>query len=406
MHSLKKLMARFTQKDQRDGTWWRPEALEALRVLLPVKVALITCISITVQLFPEFFNTSQWRAIVIGNTGALPTSAPDVSTMLMAWDSQHYLSIAASGYPAAGPELAFYPLWPGLIHAFSPLFGGKLLLTSLVLSNLISLLAGLCLFDLMLRRSGSKAAWATLVLSLAFPWSFFLAIPYSESLFLFLSVALFWGMERKAFFLVFCAALLLPLSRPIGIFAVAPLLWWSALQWRESHERKSLLMPFVPILGFGVYLLIMQMQQGNAFVGFGAQDNFIAKAKLVSLFDFKGFFEAFLNVEAEHSFVRSPLDRAIFLLSVLGLGVMLRRILRGDHSWVPLFLWAAPCIIIPAMTVKFMSFGRFAMVVFPLWMLLGEVMQSRPKRLVALLIVGIPGQAVFVWWHLNFTWVA
>lgn len=124
--------------------------------------------------------------------GDAPTGLPDWLRVWYWWDTPHYLHIAQQGYVATANTAisawaAFFPLYPALIRV------GSLLVPPLPAAMLISFVATLAaafgLYRLVLRDGDDRpmARRAVLALNL-FPTSFALVAPYSESLFLALSI--------------------------------------------------------------------------------------------------------------------------------------------------------------------------------------------------------------------------
>src|SRR5262249_7772355 len=103
------------------------------------------------------------------------------------FDAYFFLQIAHRGYTNQGLG-AFFPLYPVLIRLFSwPLFG-HFTLAGLLVFWLCAWGSYLCFYRLAAREFGERVArWALLFLALS-PVSFFSFAPYSESLFLLVSI--------------------------------------------------------------------------------------------------------------------------------------------------------------------------------------------------------------------------
>ena len=107
----------------------------------------------------------------------------------------------------------------------APLAGGSHLIAGLVLSNLFSLAAWVIFYQRVRRWWGASVAGWALAFLIVFPGSLFFQFLYSESLFFLLVMLLWWGLEEKRWGLAWAAALLLPLTRAVGVFAVLPIGW-------------------------------------------------------------------------------------------------------------------------------------------------------------------------------------
>ncbi len=155
---------------------WRAIALRAALLWLATRVALAIV---------------TYVAVVLGPIGAVhPHTALSFHTLLWTWqrwDSDWYLTIAQDGYWSAMPT-AFFPLYPLLVHIPIVLANGHVLVTGLLISNLAALAAFIGLALLTAGEVGFDVAPTAVRLFVAYPLAFFLAAPYSESLFVALAV--------------------------------------------------------------------------------------------------------------------------------------------------------------------------------------------------------------------------
>lgn len=151
-------------------------------------------------------------------------------------DAAYYLHLCELGYRKGEEAVAFYPLLPMLIRGTSSVFGGNYQVTGLVLSNAFSLVGWVLFYERVRRRWGKDVASWALIFLVMFPGSFFFQLLYTESLFFLLVMVLWWGLEERRRGLVWGAALLLPMTRAVGVFAVLPIAWY-AVQESELSRR-------------------------------------------------------------------------------------------------------------------------------------------------------------------------
>jgi hypothetical protein len=195
---------------------------------------------------------------------------------LTLWDGQWYLEIAQNGYrynPRRMSSVAFFPAYPMLIRAVSTATRLRPQWAALLIANAFLLAAYWLLFVYVRRRfrvggppghnvlvvGGLKdvsppeggtptggtppverlPVYVLLALGL-FPTTFFMRMAYPESMFLFLTVAAMYGIERKwPWWLVAAIAGLATATRFVGIALLAPLVGyaWGGERGAGSGEQ-------------------------------------------------------------------------------------------------------------------------------------------------------------------------
>lgn len=121
---------------------------------------------------------------------------------LVRWDSGWFKQIAVRGYDPADQLTAnFWPLYPMLIRAVMWVTSLDVAFAALVVSNLAGLLALIAVYRVYLHyRGADEARWA-LVAFVAFPFHFFQATGYPESLMVSASAVAMWmALTRHHFF--------------------------------------------------------------------------------------------------------------------------------------------------------------------------------------------------------------
>lgn len=387
----------------------RPQALsaEALwRVGVPValiKVTLLLVVYLSIELLhPSLFRKQAYRENFHWPPGARPT----VESHFKTWDGQHYLFLAEFGYKKGMPSTAFYPLWPLLVRIGALPLGGNFLLSALLLGNLFSLLGFLFLHAIVKSDHGERIADASTLLLLVFPGSLFLLFPYTESLFLFLGVLFFYFLRRENLWAAGIVAFLLPLTRAVGVFIALPFAYELFLRYRREKNRplslnlRDLGLLSLPAFGWATYFLVLYLTTGNAFEGFGAQDGYIAKRSVANLVDLKLLLTNFLDVGSLHGFLDSAIDRFWFVLLL----AVLYPIWRLDRGY---FFFCLGTGILPAMTGSFLSYTRFFLLVFPVFIVLGKLLANEKARGLkwASLALLFTLQLLFLLRHSNNFWV-
>ncbi|MEZ5313430.1 MAG: hypothetical protein R2862_07105 [Thermoanaerobaculia bacterium] len=291
---------------------------------------------------------------------------PHLATRWATWDGQHYLEIAEHGYVAGRVSSAFWPLWPTAVRLVAPLTGGSYLPAALLAALLFSIL-GLVGFTTWVReREESPAASGALFALLAFPSAFYLGLPYSEALFLALAAGLLLAIDRRRLALAALAAFALTLTRPVGLF-VLPALVAALSRFRSAGASRGarLLLVASPLVGVAAYALIHLLLTGDPRGALGVRGVFVSGQSLSRLLDPIGLVTSFFRIDALHSIRGSLLDRLAFVAVVATFPALWRR----DRI---AFWYALPMALVPAMTLHYMAFTRFALAVLPAFWILGR----------------------------------
>jgi Mannosyltransferase (PIG-V) len=311
------------------------------------------------------------------------------------FDASYYLAIASHGYVAAAPNnLAFFPLYPSLIRALGFLTGSDVI-AGLVISTVSFALALVLLHRLTELELGSRAADATVLLVAFAPLSFFFTAIYTESLFLLLSVAAVLAARRERWALAGVLAALAALTRPTGILLVVPLVIMRL--GRQRRLDRQLAWALSPVAALGVYLAIL------AANGFSWLAPFRVEAfwQRVTVGPITGIASAVVTaVNSAAAIVRhgqpvfaptlggpfTPNAECVLLLLVLVIAVVclvacFRRLPLeyGAYGAAVLLM----CVSSPAVGQPLVSFDRYVLTIFPLWMAAGAWIATRRLQRVA-----------------------
>jgi mannosyltransferase PIG-V len=288
-------------------------------------------------------------------------------------DAVWYLRLADEGWSTDDASAAFFPLYPLTVRAVAWVLPGPDLLSALLVSNLAFLGALLALFALTAEAFGERVARRAIVVAAIFPTSFFFLAPYTESLFLLLSILAFrearhdrWG--RVAVFGAFAA-----LTRSVGILLV-PALLIDAMSGRSGGDRARAVgdralgarvagaaaIALGPVCWFGWWGIV----NGNWLAPLDAQRNWGRELQppwvsLVRAVELAWSFQSYWL-----------LDLLIVGLAIAGFALMLPA-LRSSEA-----VYGAMSLLLPLLYPfgdrPLLSLPRFAVVVFPaLWGLSG-----------------------------------
>ena len=207
-------------------------------------------------------------------TGQLVRYLADPGAFWVQWDANHYLGLANNWYVNEGDprfHIVFYPLYPLAVRVFQPMFLGNTALAGTVLSNLFLFAACWALYELarpMVHERGAKNAVRFLLL---FPTSLYLSVPYSESIFLMLTLLSVLAARRDRIWLAVLLGALASASRIQGLLCAIPV-FYEALRLEATDGRPKpgrvalrVLQVSLIALGFGAYLLLNWQVTGNPF---------------------------------------------------------------------------------------------------------------------------------------------
>jgi Mannosyltransferase (PIG-V) len=372
------------------------------------------------------------------------------------WDGSWYLVIAHYGYrPDLGSytsaRTAFFPLYPlGLrtIAWFGPppvLAGVLLSLLALALALYgIHRLTSLELTRLMRARpsasarprGGEVARLAVLVTAFA-PMAFYFSAVYSESLYLALSVGLFWCARQGRWAWVGALGALAGATRSAGVVLALPALILYLYGPREDRApdfprarwgrpryrlRKDILWLGLLPAGLGLYMGYLAVSGGDPLMPFHAQDvwgRHFAGPYLGVWDGIKAAFEGarqLLSFQRHHvyfpSAAGSPFVSAGHNLLLLGFLIAAVPAVVGVLRKLPLaygvYILAALALPLsyPVTPQPLMSLPRFLVVLFPLSMWLAGWLVDHPRAQRPTLVVFALLEAFFVAEFATWHWVA
>ena len=386
----------------------RANSKNAWQLILGYKC--ICAITIGIGFFCEF-DTRVFQASVHWPIAA---TEPALSSRLACWDSAYYLVLVRDGYQPGSSACAFYPLWPTIIRGVSWLIRGNPLLIAMLLANALSVVALWQFYRLVEQRFGEMIARDALILFMAFPGALFLSFPYTESLYLVLVLFFFRHLQSGRYALAAIAGFLLPLTRAVGVLIVVPLVWHLFERQRRVAKltpadtsqtpRKEMrplhwTLALCPLLGYAAYLSLMRAWTGNAFEGFTAQKFYPNSQSIRNIFNYTEIWRALVGADTLNGLTSSVLDRSFFLMFL----VLLPLTYRLDKTW---FFYVLPTGLIPALSNWFMSYRRYVMVLFPIFIVLALVFRRPALRKVFWYYIALLS-ALQVWAILqfvNFKW--
>ncbi len=369
------------------------------------------------------------------------------------WDGAWYLVIAHYGYrPDLGtftaPRTAFFPAYPLALRAISTLGVPAVLAGVLVsLAALAGALYGIHrLTTLELARSGrvrgerlSDAARLAVLLSAFAPMAVFLSAVYSESLYLALSVGVFWSARQGRWMWVGVLGALAAATRSTGLLLALPAAMIYLYGPREDRPpdlrrsgrarllgryrvRRDVL--WLALLPAGVFLYgaYLALDGGQALAPFHAQEVWGRHfaGPYVGVWDgVKAAFEGarqLLSFQRHHVYFPaapgSPFVSAghnvlllVFLVAAIPAVIGVARLLPAAYGVYVIAALALP-LSYPVSSQPLMSLPRFLVVLFPLRIWAAVWLIERPRLRMPALVLSAALMALFAAQFATWHWVA
>jgi Gpi18-like mannosyltransferase len=193
-----------------------------------------------------------------------------------AWDVHYYVEIVRVGYQPGAATANFHPLYPW-IAALVNVVVREPLFSLLLVASVASLLFTIDFYRLARLDCNDQQAWQATALLLVWPASVAIFLPYTEALFLVLSVYCLFAARGQRFWLAGLAGALATLTRQQGLFLALPLAWeiWEASGRRWSSAlRKSLPLLLVPA-GYAVWIVYRTVAINDVHPDFSSMQKFI-----------------------------------------------------------------------------------------------------------------------------------
>lgn len=329
----------------------------------------------------------------VGTTVVPPGYVPPEAGGLLAggWlraDALWYLKIASSGYGPEEATYAFFPLFPLLVSAATPLSFGNELYAALLVSNVACAAGLVALYAFFVRVAGKDAARAGVAAFALFPTSFFLVAPYAEPVLLTFGAAALLAAAAGRYGVAVVLGALAAVSRPFGFLLAIPLL---AIGWR----KKGWWAGAGPVAGLAGWIAWVWLRTGDPFASLSVQEVWQRSAALPWTTLVEGFraWGRFTGTEHGPFMLIDIVAVAAGLAIGVGGALFLRRRKGGGTlAWATLG-YTGFLILIP-MAVPFpgrplMSIPRFLLAAFPSFVAFVLLPKSTLVPLAALSATGL-----------------
>ena len=317
------------------------------------------------------------------------------------WDVVHYLGIARDGYAEAN-SIAFFPGWPLLVRLVS-LPGLPPLLAGMLLTMVASGAAAAALY----RLGGAPAAIAWLLA----PTAVFTLVPYTEAVF---CAVAFWAWERATARQWGAAAALAAVAASVrvsGVFLVMALAVLALTQAGPAKERvRRLLWLAIPVAVVAAYIGYLYTLTHSWTAWFDAQTSGWARG-------FATPWESLqhtLSVLEPGAYADHPEWRWVFLAEIISMavGLLVTLVSLVQRRWGEA-TWVGVQVVAFGTSYWYMSVNRAVLLWFPLWILVGRVVEGRGRspawRVVLVSLVAVAAlavQAVWAWLFFTGRWAS
>ena len=299
------------------------------------------------------------------------------------WDAQNYLYIAEFGYASAGEKrflLVFFPLFSFLTALFAIVFRNYVL-SAFIVSTIASFALGV-FFRLLVKLDYSeKTAQKAVFFLFIFPTSYFLHIPYTESLFLALAIGCFWAARTNKWLLAAILGGLACQTRINGILLVLALLFEI---WEQYKQTKKLNWSWFWILviptGFLSYLFLNYSISGNPLMFLEYQRENWGRYLRLPLSGFIGKFDTAVYETPANSNIAGFQELFFTLIGAFAIIAGWRYLRNSYRVWM-ILNW-----LLFVSTSFILSVPRYTITLFPIF-ILAALIAEKDKRVNLLITV-------------------
>ena len=308
-----------------------------------------------------------------------------------AWDTGWYVGLAKHGYQSLSgadgqANWAFFPGYPALAAGMSSVTGLSAFEAMLVISNLSFFGAMVLVHRLACAEFDRKTADHAVILLCVAPGSYIFSAAYTESLFLLCLTGAFLLIRSRKWMAAGTVAAAAVLTRNLGVGLLLPYAWAAADRLFLDRTRKGTPAPrpsevvgivagaLPPFFALAAFMLYLRSRTGDALAFVHVQKAWGRSFgdPVSTLLD--GVF---------HPDHVPEVNAVSFVVAWLVIGLLVRlALLRRPRLFIlALFLTLAP------LAGGIASFARYALVIFPLWLVLANALAARPRLAIAVVSV-------------------
>lgn len=189
--------------------------------------------------------------------GGIPLPASIPGEILLSvwprWDAVHHLSLAMRGYQNVSMgDSVFYPMYALLTHILATLTRTNYIFAGLTISTFAAFGAFACLYRVADTIYGPETArWSVAALA-TYPTAIFLLAPFTESLFLAMTMAGFIAAYGRKWLVAGLLGCLASLTRGPGMLSIVPLGIIAIQQWFAAGDERTMSRALSMTAGLGL----------------------------------------------------------------------------------------------------------------------------------------------------------
>lgn len=308
------------------------------------------------------------------------------SNLVQMWanfDCRHYLSLAEHGYAHFYTHqlYAFFPVYPFLIRILTSIIGNYLT-SGLIVSHLSLLFAFYFLYKLIRLDFKEKTAKSVFWLLLLFPTSFLFGTAGAESTYFLFVILSFYLVRRQKLLPAVLIAALASATKFSGIFLWPALIveFWhlNDKSFKKMFKNPGVFLLLFPPLGLFLFMRHQAFTIGNPLAFLMTRPDFAPRFVSKITLIYQVFFRYLKMI-----FTLTPIDPMYFtiLLEVLvatlflALVILAFKKVRFSYAIFALFSY-----LVPTLTGSFSSMPRFALSLFPAFIVLALLLDSSKKK--------------------------
>lgn len=299
------------------------------------------------------------------------------------FDGFHYLSIAKYGYGQL--QNPFFPLYPLLIRFFHQVTGFSYLLSALMISNILFLLALFVIRKIMVLDKQIQLFPLVIGVIFLFPTSFAYGSVYNDALFLLLACLTLYFARKQSFILASFTAAFATLTRLNGLalvflilfefytahetaiiktWHIRPLINRMILFWKDKDiiKKQVYAVMLVP-MAFLVYLAFTHRTYGSWELVFSSMKVWNQEKVTFPLQVFWRYFKIIALDPTGHINYYVAILEVSMVLFYIGVIIYTFKKIRFSY-WIFVVL----SILIPSLTGTFAGMPRYALHIYPLFL--------------------------------------